>query len=336
MSTLVTGANGFVGGCLVDELVARGEKLRALVRDRDQAAALEERGIEAFVGDVTCPETLAAPLRGVSIVQHCAAAVGPEKSAAEIYATNRDGLRHLLAAAAVAGRPRVVVLSSINVLGTRDLDPAAEEVACRRSGDPAADVKIEAEAIALDYHRRDGLPVTILRPGFIYGPGDPHNIPRLAGAIRRGKFAFLGSRDNVVPIVHVRDVVQAMLLAGSKPEAAGRVYHITDGSRTTIAELVDVLAARLGCPPPRKTLPLIIPRAGCLLFETLFRLGLRKRPGPINRAGLRFLGTSRWVDIARARTELGYSPQILFREGLAETLVRSGTVTDEFATSGQR
>jgi nucleoside-diphosphate-sugar epimerase len=76
-------------------------------------------------------------------------------------------------------------------------------------------------------------------------------------------------------------------------------------------------------------LPLIVPRAACLVFEALQALGLRRKPVPINRAGLRFLGTSRWVDIDRARKELEYSPKVQFREGLAETLEGTGENADE-------
>jgi nucleoside-diphosphate-sugar epimerase len=328
-TTLVTGATGFVGARLLEELLCRREPVRALLRDQGRAAALAERGVEVAVGDVCQPDTFLPALRGIDVVYHCAAAVGPSKSASEIYATNRDGVRNLVDAARRAGSPRVVLVSSINVLGTRNLDPATEELPCRKSSDPAADVKIEAEQIALACHQQSGLPVTILRPGFVYGPGDPHNLPRLASAIQRGKFSFLGSRDNVVPIVHVNDVVQALLLAGSIPEAAGRVYHITDGSRTTIGQFVDEMARLLGCPSPGKTLPLFVPRTACRLFEMLQRVGIRKQAGPINRAGLRFLGTSRWVDIRRARTELGFSPKIQFREGLAETLLRAKEDADE-------
>jgi nucleoside-diphosphate-sugar epimerase len=214
----------------------------------------------------------------------------------------------------------VVLLSSVNVLGTHDLDPATEDLPCRRSGDPAADVKIEAEQLALDEHRRHGLDVTILRPGFIYGPRDTRNLPKLAGAVRRGKFAFIGSRDNVVPIVHVSDVVQAMLLAAQAPAARGRVYHVTDGSRTTVGAFVDYLAELLHCPPPQKVLPYAVPYLGCVVFEAWGWLRGRPAAAPITRASLRFLGTSRFVDVRRAREELGYDPRVTYREGVATTL----------------
>jgi 2-alkyl-3-oxoalkanoate reductase len=319
MTTLVTGASGFVGRHLVGKLLARGAAVRALVRDPAAADALRARGLEALVGDVRDPAALREAVRGAGVIHHCAAAVGPRYSAREINEVNGTGVANLLEAVRQAGAGRVVLLSSVNVLGTRNLDPATEDLPYRTSGDPAADVKIEAERLALDYHRRHGLDVVILRPGLIYGPGEPH-VPRMLDALRRGKFAFVGSRANVVPLVHVADVVRAMLLAAEAPAARGRVYHITDGSRTTVGELADHLAGLIGCPPPRRLLPYAVPYLGCLLFELLGRLGLRRGPAPITRAGLRFLGTSRFVDIRRAKQELGYAPLVDFRQGMAATV----------------
>jgi nucleoside-diphosphate-sugar epimerase len=308
-----------VGSHLVDELLRRGTAVRALVRDPARADALRERGIEVIVGDVCEAATLDEAVKNIDIVYHCAAAVG-HHSRQTIYQTNRDGVAHLLDAVKKAGAGRVVLLSSVNVLGTRNLNPATEDLPCRRSSDPAADVKIEAERLTLEYTQKHGLDATILRPGFIYGPGDTRNLPKLAAAVHRGKFAFIGSRDNVVPIVHVSDVVQSMLLAGDNPAARGRIYHVTDGSRTTIGELVDHLADLQGVPRPQKRLPFLVPWAACWLFDLLGWLRLFKGPGPINRPGLRFVGTSRFVDIGRARQELGYHPEVEFRYGIAATL----------------
>jgi nucleoside-diphosphate-sugar epimerase len=315
MRTLVTGATGFVGAHVVDALCERGESVRVFIRDAGKADPFRDRGVDVVVGDLRDAGAVREAVRGVEVIHHCGAAVGPY-SKKEIYATNLEGVRNLLNAVREAGQPRVVLLSSVNVLGTRDLDPATEETPYEYSNDPAADVKIEAERLALEYHRLFDVDVTILRPGFIYGPRDPHNLPKLISALQRGKFRFIGSRDNIVPIVHVADVVQAMLLAAHAPGARGRIYQITDGSRTTIGELVEQLAERVGCPVPQKVLSYYVPALACRLLGTLQRLKLRKKPGPINRASLRFLGTSRFVDIRRAREELGYAPQVALPEGL--------------------
>jgi nucleoside-diphosphate-sugar epimerase len=322
--TLVTGAGGFIGRHLVDALLARGAAPRALVRNAAAADNLRARGVEALHGDVRDQAVAEAAVLGATVVFHCAAAVGPQFGRREIYDTNLGGVRTMLEAVRRARCAdetcRLVLISSVNVLGTRHLDPATEDLPCRRSRDPAADVKIEAETLAMDYHRHHGVDVVILRPGFVYGPDDPHNVPRLVRALRRGKFAFLGSRSNVVPIVHVRDVVQALLLAGEAPAASGRVYHITDGSRTTAGEFVGRLAELTGSPMPHKVLPYFVPWLGCMAFEWLGRLRLHRGPAPVTRAALRFLGTSRYVDIRRAREELGYTPRVAYREGLADAV----------------
>ena len=110
-----------------------------------------------------------------------------------------------------------------------------------------------------------------------------------------------------------------MLLAARAPSANGRVFQITDGSRTTIGQFIDQLADLLECPRPRRVLPGFLPRLGCVVFDGL-RLVFSRCPAPINRSGVRFLGTSRYVDIRRSREELGYAPRVGYREGLTETL----------------
>jgi nucleoside-diphosphate-sugar epimerase len=332
-TTLVTGATGFVGRAVVDRLLAQGKVVRALIRDTARARELQDRGVSVITGDIRDSAAVEAAVRGTATIHHCAAAVGSHFSKREIYDTNLGGVRTLLQAVQRQGSGRVVLLSSINVLGSRNLDPATEDLPCRRSHDPAADVKIEAEALALECHRRHGMDVTILRPGMIYGPGEPHNVPRLGLALLRGKFAFLGSRDHLVPIVHVSDVAEAMLLAAATPAASGRIYHVADGSRTTIGQFVDRLAELLDSAPPAKVLPLFLPRLGCLVFEVLGKLHLRRRPAPINRAALRFLGTSRFVDISRAREELGYAPRVGYQDGLADTVQHLGGIIHELRTA---
>ena len=323
MTTLVTGAAGFVGRQVVEALRERGQPVRAMVRQDRQAAELKEQGVEAIVGDVRRSQDVWNAMRGVTIVQHCAALVGhgrgPGHSRQEVYDVNLGGVRTVLEALRDAGTGKMILLSSINVLGTRNIERATEDLPTRREGEPHADVKIDAEELAAEFHREHGVDVTVLRPGLIYGPGE-RNLPKLLDAIRRGKFKFIGGRDNIVPMLHVRDMVAAMLAAAESDASAGKTYHITDGTRTTMGELADFLAEAAGVEKPRKAFPYIVPRVACSVFGALAKLGLRKKPAPINKVSLRFLGTSRFVDISRARDELGYHPTVDFREGMAETV----------------
>jgi nucleoside-diphosphate-sugar epimerase len=284
-----------------------------------------------LTGDVRDVRLVQEALRGVTVAYHCAAAIGhaPKLLPRDVHDINLAAARSLLEAARQAGTGRVVLLSSVNVLGSRHLGGATEELPCRRSGDPAADVKIAIENLAWEYHRRHGLGVTVVRPGLIYGPRDRVTLPRFVSALCDGRFRFVGSRDHVVPIVHVEDVAWALVLAGSAPGAAGRAYHITDGSGTTIGEFIDYLAHLLGCPRPTTVLPDALGYAACLFCEAVVKSGLGRfldraalyrAPPPITRNVLTFLGTSRSFDIRRARDELGYAPHVGYREGLADAV----------------
>jgi nucleoside-diphosphate-sugar epimerase len=257
-------------------------------------------------------------VRDVDVVYHCAAAVGPAHSRQTVYETNLTGVLNLLHALHQVDRGRAVLLSSINVLGMRNYDLAREDLPWCPTGDPAADVQIEMEKLVLDYHRRHGVDAIVLRPGFVYGPRDTHTLPQLVQALHDGTFSFVGSPDNLVPIVHVADVVQAMLLAGASPHCSGRIYHIADGSRTSVAQFAQRLAELVGATVPERVKPFWLARAGCGAWE-LFGRWL-SRPAAINRDALRFLGFSRHVDISRACDELGFRPRFGHDDGLVDAL----------------
>jgi 2-alkyl-3-oxoalkanoate reductase len=319
MISLVTGATGFVGSHVVDALLAEGLPVRAFVRNASKAEDLRCRGVDVVVGDMFDPRSWTTAVRGVHTIYHCAAAAETELSAWQAHDANLTGLKHLLEAVQRFGRGRVVLPTGLSVLGVRDLDVATEDLSRRRRGDPEIDGKVEAEELALHYHERHGLDLTILRPSFIYGPRDQRNLPSLVSLIRRKKFVYVGSRRNIVPLVHVQDVVQAMLLAGRSPRARGRIYHVADGSRTTIEEVALFLAEFLAVEPPHRVLPRFVARAGCRLSARLVRFGCLRR-APLTWSEVLFVGTSRFVDISRAREELGYAPCMSFREGMAATL----------------
>jgi dihydroflavonol-4-reductase len=305
----------------VAALIDRGDEVRALVHD--PAAAERFRGrqpdVEVIAGDIRDPEIVRRLTCDADVVFHAAAAVGPHYTEREFQAVNVEGTRELLRGARTAGCRRVVLLSSLHVLGIGDLDRATEDLRCRRTYDPASNAKIDMERLALDAARQGGPEVVILRLGVTYGPDDPHNLPKLIAALRDGRFRFMGSRDCLVPVVHVDDVVRALVLAVETPGAAGRVYHITDGTRTTIGEFIDRLADLSGCARPRRMMRRRVVKNLMRLLALARRVHPRF-PLPIGPGPLRFLATSRFVDIGRARAELGYDPSIGYREGLAQAI----------------
>ena len=317
MTTLVTGGTGFIGGHVVDELLRRGARPRVLVRAATPGAALGERGADVVGGDVRDPQAIDRAVAGVDAICHCAAATGEECSEQEVRETNVAGTRRLLEAAGRAGCRRVVLITGLSVLGLRNLEMGTEEIPPSRSRDRDADMKLEIEQLASEQCERHGFTVAILRPGFVYGPGDTRNLPKLLEAICGGGFAYIGSRANVVPMVHVRDMAQAMLLAAQAPLARVRVYHVTDGVRTTIGDLVGWLCDLYHCPPPRRVVPYPVARAACVVFDWLSALAVKPA---LTRDALRFLGTSRWVPSERAREELGYVPRLLPRAGIETTV----------------
>lgn len=316
MTSLVTGATGFIGRNLVAQLANQGDQVRALYRNEQRARQLLDNKIERVLGECCDRQAIRQAVDGVDVVYHCTAAHStcPDE---EIRRTNVPSVRYLLEAIREAGtRPRVILLSSLNVLGNGSLAVATEETPRRRTNDVHVDEKIAAEELAEEWIA-DGRDIVLLRPGLVYGPGDPH-LPKLARAVARGKFVFIGSRDNIVPLVHISDAVQALKLAARASGAAGRTYNITDGTKTTIGSLVAELARVLGCQEPKRVLPSVVPRVANSVC------GLVGRPGPVSPSALRFLGSSRFVDIRRARAELGFEPRIRVAEGVEtmRTLLR--------------
>jgi nucleoside-diphosphate-sugar epimerase len=164
MTSLVTGATGFLGGHLAKELLAQGHPVRALVRDPQKAAALRNRGIEVHIGDVRDPLALREAVRECRAVFHCAAAGGRHPSKEEIYSTNSLGAKNLLDAIRATGQARLIYISGLSVLGMRNLNPASEDLPWRRSGDWEADTKINVEQLIAEYQSRYELDVVIFSP----------------------------------------------------------------------------------------------------------------------------------------------------------------------------
>jgi dihydroflavonol-4-reductase len=314
---LVTGATGFTGGHLARALVARGESVVALVRDAGAAASLEAAGVAVALGDLRDRAAVERAMSGVEVVYHIAAIYRQAGLRAEEYrAVNAEGAATVVDAAARSGVRRVVHCSTVGVHGDVERPPADED-APLKPGDIYQVTKLEGEARARAAADRHGIELVIARPTGIYGPGDRRLLKLFRGVARR-RFVLLGTGRVYYHLTYIDDLVEGFRLCGMVPAAAGRTYILAGGEVTTLEELIALVAGAAGVAPPRLRLP-VWPFwvAGAVCETVCLPLGVEP---PIYRRRVDFFTKSRAFDIARARRELGYAPQVSLREGIARTL----------------
>lgn len=308
MTTLITGASGFVGSAVLRRLLAEGHQVRVLVRagsDRRNLAGLD---VEVAVGDLNRPETLREAVSGAKALFHVAAdyrlwVPRPE----EIYRANVEGTGALLRAAAEAGVERVVYTSSVATLGLwPDGAPADEQTPSslesmighyKRS-------KFLAEEEARKVAAETGLPIIIVNPSTPIGPRDVKPTPtgRMVAQAAAGKIpAFL---DTGLNVVHVDDVAEGHLLAFARGRPEER--YILGGENMSLSRILAEIAALVGRPPPRIRLRhgLVMPVA--YIAEGWARIAGRGEP-MVTRDGIRMARKWMYFSSAKAERELGYT-----------------------------
>jgi nucleoside-diphosphate-sugar epimerase len=320
MTALVTGAAGFLGSHLIDLLLERGERPRGLVRPGDPEGALLDAGVDVYRGDIADRAALEEALAGVDRVLHCAARTGPWGPQAEFDRTNVLGLETLVRAAAATGVARVVHVSSIVVHGTDVRGGADEHAPLREESNPYSRSKIAAERLLDRIMREDRRRVTIVRPGWIYGPRDAASFGRIAERIERGGMFLLGRGDNHLPLVYVGDVAQGVLLASEVQDAGGETYLLVNDEPVTQRQFLTAIATELGAPPPRRRIPYHAAVAAGATAETAGHLARLRHAPPLTRFGVQLLGGENRFIIDRARHELGFSPSVDLAEGVRRSV----------------
>jgi nucleoside-diphosphate-sugar epimerase len=310
----LTGATGYTGSRLLAALLVRGDEVSALARPTSaEPRPAAARWVE---GDLSDPRALDLLVEGAEAVVHVAAvyrtAGHPESYYREV---NVAGTERLLESAARLGVRRFVHTSTVGVHGDIE-DPPADETAPIAPGDVYQATKAEAEALAMDFGRRRGLPVTVVRPGAIYGPGETRFL-KLFRAIARGRYAIVGSGRAFYHPVFIDDLVAGFLLALERPEAVGEAFIVAGPRYVTQAELAAVIARHTG----GRVLPFHLPAAPLRLAAALCEavcvpLGIEP---PLHRRRVEFWTKSRAFSIDKARRLLGYAPAVDLDEGVART-----------------
>jgi nucleoside-diphosphate-sugar epimerase len=227
----------------------------------------------------------------------------------------------LLAAACEAKVERLIHVSSLGVYEGRDHYGTDEAVPpAANSLDAYTRSKTEAEALVLEYHRTHGLPMAVVRPGFIYGERDRTVLPKLLTNLRRGTFAFFGTGEQRLNCVYVKNLVQGIFLAAESPAAVGEVFNLTDGEPITKKQFVGRVAELAGLAVPTRHIPLPVARILAQIVEGTAKLLRAKKPPIINKARYKFLGLNLDYSIEKARRVLGYQPPFTFEEGMERAM----------------
>lgn len=325
MKTLVTGGGGFLGGAIVRQLVARGDKVRSF--SRNSYSELSRLGIEHQTGDLSDEKAVDRAVAGCDVVYHVGAKAGVWGPHEEYYRANVVGTQNVLHACQKHHVGRLVYTSSPSVVfnggdmaGVNETVPYAEHFDA-----PYPETKTAAEKMVLSANSRE-LSTVALRPHLIFGPGDPHLMPRIVAKARSGRLRIIGNGENKVDIVYVDNAADAHILAGDKLEPgapiAGKAYFITNDEPRTVTNVFDLIMRLHDLPPVRRRVPTGLAYFGGWLFEKTYRLlGIRQEP-LVTRFVARELSTAHWFDISAARNDLGYRPKVSINEGFERIKAR--------------
>jgi len=315
MRALVTGGGGFLGRAITEMLLERGDQVTILSRRRyPEVEALGADGLAVDLSQDT-PD-LAAHLQGIDVIFHVAARAGMWGPREDFWSINVDGTRRLLDAAKEAGVGRFVYTSSPSAVWS-----GADEENLSESDCPYPDSyltvypesKAAAEQLVLAASGPE-MATTALRPHLIWGPRDPHLIPRLLDRGRAGRLRIIGKGDNKVGITYVDNAAWAHLLAADAlaPGSAndGKAYFITDDEPVALWPWVNELFAAAGIPPVTKRISTANAERAAAAAEWVWRTFRRPGEPPMTRFVARSMSTHHYYDLSAARADFGYHQRV--------------------------
>jgi nucleoside-diphosphate-sugar epimerase len=320
MKVLVTGGTGFLGRHLVERLALEGDEVWVLARSGQSVGDLRGLGVHLVPGDLRQWPSLRRAVEGKDVIYHCAGKVEASGRWVDFLEANVLGTERLIQAAIEHRVRRFVHVSSIGVYRERPEGSVITEDDgyddnTGRGGYTRS--KIMADQLAFWYASARSAPITVVRPATIYGPGGKNSLVRVG--VRKGRFnVIFGDGTNVLPLVYVDNVVDALVLAARREEAVGRAYNVVDDDRITQREFLDRMGPALGASQSTVYMPLPAVRvlaSAADAAKAALRGGRRGPQGLFSRI-TRSLQTVRY-DTSRAKAELGWKPRVDFEAALA-------------------
>jgi len=316
-TAFVTGGSGFIGARLIERLTRDGWTVRALARSDGAAERVRGVGAEPVRGDLGDQAALARGVQGAEVAFHVAAKAEDWGDWKEFRRVNVDGTKAVLAAARGAGVRRVVhVGTEAALMHGQPLVMADERTPLAfRSPSPYPATKAAAEEAVVSANG-GGLETIVVRPRFVWGPGDTTLMPVMIEMVRSGRFRWIGGGWHLTSTTHVDNCVEGLVLAADRG-TAGAAYFVTDGEPVVFREFVTALLATRGVQPPDASVPRAVAAAVARAGEAAWRLLPLAGAPPLTRFAVWVASLECTLDDSRARADLGYAPVISRADGLA-------------------
>lgn len=321
MTSLVTGASGFLGGHVAEQLCQRGEQVRVLARKTSNLSAIKHLPIEIVYGDLSKIESIISAATGVDTVFHCAGSVKHVAPYSQLYDANVIGTKNVTIAAAKAGVKRIVYASSLGVYGpdghivndaTKMIKPSIKENYCRS--------KVEAEILFFQKCSELNIEGVALRPGVIYGPRDYTASYHWFKAVDENHVALVGNGTARFPLVYITDLVEVFINASERSGLSGNAYNLDGPGDATLKRIYDLIAKELGKNPDYRYYHYTISMLAAKFNQLKAAITGNDGNTLISTLVVELFGKDHpKPDCQKAKEDLGFLPKTGLEEGIRKT-----------------
>ena len=318
MKALVAGGTGFIGSHVVKDLVSKGIQVRVLIRKNSHIRFLPHKEIEFIQGNILDINSLRNHTEDVDLVYSAFGILGQWGISEQMYReVNTKGVKNLLESCLDGQIKQFIHISSAGVLGPLPDGVVADESFPYNPSNIYEKTKCEAEKEILKCDEKYGVPFTIIRPEFVYGPRDTH-VLRLFKAIRAKRFFLLGNGQSFLHPTYIDDLIQGISICTDNENAVGKIFLITGDKPLPVKELAEIIAEELDVRLPKIRIPLLFAHTTAKIMELVAKVA--HFDPPLTRSRVKFFTENRAFSCQKARTELGYIPKVDFREGVRRTI----------------
>ena len=302
MIILVTGAAGRIGRHLIPALLMRNHEVRALVKDN----MVKDEKVEVFYGDLLNKESLEKAAKGADAIFHLAAVVDYTAPKDMMFRVNVLGTKNLLD---VSKGKKFIYLSSTAVMGNKFKELPADETTPCKPSNFYGKTKLEAE----DMVRKAG--GIVIRSTDVFGPDFNEGYNYVLSGLYSGELPIIGDGKNFIQWIHINDLVQALVKASEKGKPGG-VYIVAGKEFKTLKELFNLLCKYLDVEPPKKSVSKFV--AKTMAHSKSLKGKITGESPALLPAYIDKITANRTFDLKKARTELGFDPQVTYEEAAKE------------------